>query len=274
MLKSMWTHFVGRMTDQGGWIPAAIAAAGAVGATVLGNNVQKDIASDANWQSAQNVAATNAANKRAAYDQMQFQERMSNTAYQRAMADMKKAGLNPMLAYSQGGASAPAGASYSAQAPDVHKPQWTNPIEAALSSASSTHSLTENLRLSEGNQKIAQANSQADIALKAAQVQSTTQSAKNAVVQQKILESQAKKQKLEGDWAGSDTGKTLYQLNKINESVGGVLDSANSATSIINPFSKLKALKELMKKQKQDRRGRGTTKDGTDFDLSTGEIIP
>lgn len=43
----------------------------------------------------------------------QWEAEMSNTAYQRAISDMKLAGINPIMAFSQGGASTPVGVSAS-----------------------------------------------------------------------------------------------------------------------------------------------------------------
>lgn len=75
-------------------IPALIGGLGALGAGALGM-----------WS----TAKANQANREMVQKQMDFQRMMSSTAYQRAMQDMRKAGLNPILAYSQGGATTPTG---------------------------------------------------------------------------------------------------------------------------------------------------------------------
>ncbi len=71
-----------------------------------------------------------------AQDQMGFQERMSSTAYQRAVDDMKLAGINPMLAYQQGGASSPGGA----------QPSLENVAAPAASSAVHARRLAEEVK--------------------------------------------------------------------------------------------------------------------------------
>ncbi|AXH73122.1 MAG: DNA pilot protein [Microviridae sp.] len=67
-------------------------------------------------------------NAEQAQKQMDFQERMSNSSYQRSKADAIAAGYNPMIAYLQGGASTPSGASA----------QGVNAAEAGITAGRST----------------------------------------------------------------------------------------------------------------------------------------
>ena len=98
---------------------------------------------------------SNRANKKIAREQMRFQEAMSNTQYQRGMADMKAAGLNPILAYKQGGASSPAGASATMQNPLAHMPTSAQNYVAAKQAQSQIKNVDADTDLKEANTALA-----------------------------------------------------------------------------------------------------------------------
>lgn len=99
---------------------------------------------------------------------MDFSERMSSTQWQRGVSDMMSAGLNPMLAYSQGGASSPSGsmgsgAMGSSSAATSHMPQMEDSIGKAAHSAMDAAKLgseiderRQNMRIKQPLEKVAE----------------------------------------------------------------------------------------------------------------------
>lgn len=108
-------------------------------------------------------AMQNAAAERASDKQMAFQERSARHSYQWATEDMRKAGINPILSYKQGGSGTLSGSSYTPQN-----------IGAAFASGAAAGAGPASSAVQASRQQTELDNIRADTALKAAQDKTQT----------------------------------------------------------------------------------------------------
>lgn len=201
-------------------------------------------------------AMANSANVNNAREDRAFQAEQANTAHQREVVDLQKAGLNPLLSVNAGAG----GAGGSTTAPAV------NSLGNAVTSA------VEALRL---KKELGQADSQ--IALQSAQALSAGASAqKDAATakqsematralgaQLKAIEKEAGVRENAADW-----DQKMMKFDRINDAVSKVGGNINAVLDMFKPGGALRAPHGTV------RPGYGKTKGGTIFDLNTGEVRP
>lgn len=155
----------------------------------------------------------NKTNREISREQMAFQERMSNTAHQREVADLKKAGLNPILSAGGGGASSPPGANIPMQ--DMVEPAVSSAVQVARAQA-------EVANIKETNKNIKETRKQIKAQVKQLNASTGKQIADTKVVRQHsniLRQSEAQtetEEKLEKSYLGKVLRGTTHLMKMLN----------------------------------------------------------
>lgn len=160
--------------------------------------------------------SANKANQQMAQNQMDFQKMMSDTSYQRSVKDLKAAGLNPMLAYTQGGASTPQGATATME----------NVLGNSTNSAFQSAMTSQQVR-----------NNQAQMQLTGAQIDATEADAayKRQITASDVLKMpniSTQNKKMLSEIALNNSAKDLNSAKTISENVGAPYGTFGSGQAV------------------------------------------
>jgi len=243
-----------------------------LGAALIGGLAGYAGQTDTNRQNLDAVRETNAANERMAAsanqmaqsnarEQMAFQERMSNTAMQRSVEDMKAAGINPMVAYMKGGASTPSGAAGGTTVSRAEAPRLESALGKGVFSAMDTLRLRREIEATDSQIAL----NKASEAAQGKQAKLYENNAKVAEQNEKALKAQmpAIIQKSKTDTIRGKYDEEAAGYDAVTSRVQGALGIGKSAKDIF----KLKPLES----------GSGKAPSGGKIlkvDDLTGEIIP
>lgn len=197
------------------------------GASIIGGLINADAQGTANRISQENVNNTNQMNRENMQAQMKYQTDMSNTSYQRGVEDLKKAGLNPMLAYAQGGASTPPGASANMVAAKVESTRPGDAIESGIGSAIEHVRLKKELNQADSGIELNKANEEA---AKATAIMNMN-SAKLKQQEQEIVKAQmpAIKARAKADTEQAVWDSKMMNVDNVGKRLGGVIGAAKDA---------------------------------------------